>query len=460
MFEASGHGVIDSPDSTKSASTLFATRAAQALVAGKYQNARPYSVEALLLYAQCKYMHSEDPDAATWNILGLATRLSMKMGYHRDPKYLLNVSAFDGEIRRRVWFVIEIFDLLLSFQAGLPSMVHEEECDTESPTHLIDEDFDENCPRLPPPRSTTDPTWMLYYSFKSRMVRYFRRAVRHVHSLKAPPYTDTLRIDQELREVHAETPPSLQVRALGSSITDQPYTIMNRVNLDLLYLKSLCVLHRKYLTYDRVEEAYAYSRKTCVDAAVAILNHQADLHHASQPGGQLYDDRWMLLSLTLHDFLLAAMILCLDLYETRVQKPTRLEGLEADDQKYNTLKTSYHIWVQRRDTSRDARRASDILNVMLSKVQGSYLSTIEKGSSFASEGARIGSDNTAGTSTEFPTTRAATIDMSNGNFDKDAGWDVSVLDPLESILNESENLDWVILSTFILSIANCVLGTS
>ena len=455
VSETSGHGLIDSPDSTKSASTLFATRAAQALVAGKYQNARPYSVEALLLYSQCKYMHSDDPDAATWSILGLATRLSMKMGYHRDPKNLLNVSAFDGEMRRRVWFVIETFDLLLSFQAGLPCIIHEEECDTDAPTHLIDEDFDENCVRLPPPRSTTDPTWMLYNSFKSGMMRCFRRAARHAFSFKSLPYADTIRIDHELHDLHAETPLALQVRALGSSFTDQPYIIMIRVNLDLLYLKSLCVLHRKYLTYNRVEESYAYSRKTCIDAAVTILKHQAELHHASQPGGQLYHDRWMLfLSLTLHDFLLAAMILCLDLYETRVKEPTRVQGLEADDQKYNALKSSYHIWLERRATSRDARRASDILNVMLSKVQSSEPSAIETGSSYGSDGARGSIGNTTGATRELATAEAVTSNMSSSVFDKDVGWDVSVIDPLESILNESDNLDWVNLDTLSLSIAN------
>lgn len=34
----------------------FVTKAGQALVAGRYQKAKPYSVEAVLLYGVCKYI--------------------------------------------------------------------------------------------------------------------------------------------------------------------------------------------------------------------------------------------------------------------------------------------------------------------------------------------------------------------------------------------------------------------
>lgn len=269
--------------SDRARSLAFLARAGQALVAGGYHKARPYSVEAVLLYAVCKYMRNEDPDADAWMIMGIAARLAVRMGYHRDPRHLTNISAFEGEMRRRTFYVAEIFDLLFSFQAGLPAIIHEEETDTEPPSNLFDSDFDEDCITLPPSRPPTDPTPVLYYCYKCRLAKVFRRVIRHALSLKVTSYEDTMKLDAELREMHTEIPPSLRMKPLGSSFTDQPYMILNRHNIDMLYQKSLCVLHRKYLSHDRSDPKFAYSRKTCTDAALRILSiNRKYTSHASQ----------------------------------------------------------------------------------------------------------------------------------------------------------------------------------
>ena len=355
--------------STNPTRAIFFERAGQALVAGKYQKAMPYSVEAILLYGVCKYMQKEEQDNDAWIIMGVSTRLAMKMGYHRDPSNLANISPFEGEMRRRTFFILEAFDLLLSFQAGLPALIYEEECDTEPPANLFDTDFDENCKALPPSRPQTDWTPMLYYRYKSRLARIFRRIYQHALSFKVSSYEDTMRLDAELEEAHNEVPPSLRMRPLNLSFTDQPFMILNRLYSDLVYLKSVCVLHRRYLTQHRSDPSLDYSRRTCGDAALQILKHQAELHEACQPERFFYDHRWMLSSLSCHDFLLAAMITCLDLYESHKQSATLcLEDLEAQAKKYDALRHSYGIWAGRREFSRDARRASSVLAIMLSKV--------------------------------------------------------------------------------------------
>jgi hypothetical protein len=199
-------------------------------------------------------MHREDLDADAWMIMGISARLAMRMGYHRDPRHHANISPFEGEARRRTFFVVETFDLLLSFQAGLPAIIHEEECDTEPPRNLFDEDFDEDCKVLPPSRPPTDPTPMWYFCYKGRFAKIFKRVIRHALLLKTPSYEDTMKLDGELHETHADAPPSLQMRALGSLLADQAHMIVKRLHINLLYLKSLCVLHRIYLTHDNVME--------------------------------------------------------------------------------------------------------------------------------------------------------------------------------------------------------------
>ncbi|PMD21121.1 hypothetical protein NA56DRAFT_659131 [Hyaloscypha hepaticicola] len=178
-------GVPDSVDA--SLQSQFLTRAAEALVTGGYQKARPYSVEAVLSFAYCKFLQKEDPDADACMVMGIAARLALRMGYHRDPRRFPNLSPFEGELRRRVFFPVETFDLLLSFQAGLPPIINEEECDIDPPRNLSDEDFDEDCTELLPSRPPVEATSMPYFHYKSVFAKTFRRVMRHALSVKSPP---------------------------------------------------------------------------------------------------------------------------------------------------------------------------------------------------------------------------------------------------------------------------------
>jgi len=223
------------------------------------------------------------------------------MGYHQDPRHLGHFSPFEAEMRRRTFFTVEALDFLLSFQAGLPPAIPDEVCDTEPPSNLFDTDFDEDCEALPPSRPPTDPTPMLYYCYKSRLGKVLRRAFRLALAVKRPSHEQTMRLDVELQTIHADVPPSLQMRPIASCFGEQPYMILHRFNLDLMYLKTLCVLHRSYINHERPNSLFGYSRKTCIDAALQMLNHQAEIHAACQPGGQLSHEKWMPSSLLIYE---------------------------------------------------------------------------------------------------------------------------------------------------------------
>ena len=385
-------------------------------------------------------------------ILGTGTRLAMRMGYHRDPRHLAKVSPFEGEMRRRTFMVVETLDLLLSTQAGLPPVIHEDEFDTEPPSNLLDTDFDEDCQVLPPSRPPSDPTPMLYYCFKGRLARSLRRVIQHALSLKRRSYDETMRLDAELREMYKDTPPSLRMKPLKSSIMDDSYTIMSRLNISLMYLRSLCILHRGYINYDRSNPTFEYSRKSCTDAALQIMDYQAELHFACQPGGQFCNDKWMLSSLQLHDFLVAAMIVCLDLYEFH-NKSSRSDPEELNTQarEYDILQVSRGIWESRTSISRDARRASKILAVMLARVPrpktSSTLSIDSKPTTSLPQSVMNGntpmdtSDSPSATSQSY--TNGFAISEQEQPFDMLALSDLNTSDPLNTIFSASDNLDWV-----------------
>ena len=416
---------------------------------GNYMKTKPYSVESVLLYGMCKYLQKDEHDTDAWMTIGVSTRLAMKMGYHRDPRHLANISPFEGEMRRRTFFILEAFDLLLSFQAGLPAMIHEEDCDTDPPGNLFDTDFDEKCKVLPPSRPPTDWTPMLYYRYKSRLARIFRRIYQHATSFKSSSYEETMKLDAELDRAHKDVPPSLRLRPLALSFTDQPYMILNRLYSNLVYLKSVCVLHRKYLSQNRSDPFFNYSRRACGDAALQILTHQAELNEACQPGGLFYDHKWMLSSLSCHDFLLAAMITSLDLYESHKQSATLLpEDLEAQVKKYDALRHSHSIWMSRREISRDARRASSVLAIMLSKVpRQNVITKAPQGISSTTDtpvnghnGLEVPArdpDNSSRHTDEF---NVADQQSSINNYNLA---DFSAIDPLNTVFTELNDIDWV-----------------
>ena len=411
--------------------------------------ARPYSVESVLLYGVCKYVRNDEHDTDAWMTMGISTRLAMKMGYHRDPRHLAEVSPFEGEMRRRTFCILEAFDLLLSFQAGVPAMIHEEECDTDPPSNLFDTDFEEDCKCLPSSRPPTDSTPMLYYRYKSRLARIFRRIYQHAISFKTSSYEETMKLDAELDKAHTDVPPSLRLKPLALSFTDQPYMILNRLYADLVYLKGVCVLHRNYLSQNKSDPSFDYSRRVCGDAALQILKHQAELQAACQPGGLFHDHKWMLSSLSCHDFLMAAMITCLDLYESQKQSagsPSR--NLDAQIEKYDTLRHCHGIWKSRAGFSRDARRASSVLTIMLSKIPRPHISGKEAKDIPCTTHAQMTEPNRFKVPASYMDNSPCDMTRFNAAVEEVSINDrelanFSTTDPLSAIFSEFDNIDWV-----------------
>lgn len=246
-------------------------------------------------------------------------------------------------------------------------------------------------------------------------------------------------------------PPSLRVKPLALSFIDPGYLILSRLNIKLMYLKCLCVLHRKYLSHDRANPKFDYSRKTCTEASLQILKYQAELQTACQPGGQFYNDKWMLSSLTLNDFLLAAMITCLDLYESQSKPGTSSpDSLKAQIEKYDALRVSHGIWMSRRAYSRDARRVSNVLAMMLSKVPdpnraSATVNTLLEMSRMSPPSLNGGDimgtiANSSGSSSNL--TGLDTPDH-DSSVDSHAPMDLDFTNPFDTIFGESEDIDWV-----------------
>ena len=297
----------------------------------------------------------------------------MRMGYHREPRHFSRITPFEGEMRRRVFFLVQTFDLLLSSQAGLPAIITEESCDIDPPSNLFDSDFDEDTIVLPPSRPWTDSTPVLYSCYKGNLCKVYREVYRQALSRLETPYNEVMRLDEELRKIHKAIPPSLAPRPISTAYADETYLLLYRLNSELIYQKSLCTLHRYYLSNYKQDATYDFSRKACADAAIQMLRLQEEIYEACRPGQRFQNDEWMLSTLVTHDFLLAAMVLCQDLHESG--SSSRHNTIAIRFEEYDALKISRDIWKSRKAFSKDIRSASNVLERMvcrLSRQNGSY----------------------------------------------------------------------------------------
>lgn len=354
----------------------YRTLTGKCLLLADYTKPVIHMIETLILHLHSEFARNRDAEVGIWVLVGMIVRLAMRMGYHRDPKYYPTISPFRGEIRRRVWTFVRLSDLLFSFQIGLPSMIRLGDCDTEVPRNLFDEEFDEETKVLPPSRPATEATPVSYMIAKASIAHVFGKVIESLQSLSTCTYEEILALDQNLREARAEFPPHLRLRPTEDSVVDSGALVMQRFNLSILYHKGQCVLHRKFLTRARENNRYAHSRRTCVDSSMDLLRHQATLHYESKPGRPLHGLRVFISVLSAHDFLLAAMIVCLDLwYGAEAEGAGRSSGdlytwgLERRTDMIQALEVSYDIWNETRDQSMESYKASEILTIILKKLK-------------------------------------------------------------------------------------------
>ncbi|KAF9894375.1 hypothetical protein FE257_007878 [Aspergillus nanangensis] len=348
---------------------------AQCLTLADYTKPYPYLIESLIFHLHGDFCQTKDSDVSGWVLVGVIARLAMRMGYHRDSKMFPNITPFQGEMRRRVWTFVRQADLLFSFQVGLPSMIRSSDSDTELPRNLYDDDFDEDCTELPPSRPPHETTPISFLIAKARLTYAFGRVVEDASSLQSAPYDKVMEMDGELRRAHEMIPEHLVVRSLEESQLDPANLIMSRYEIMSVYHKAQSVLHRRFIVRARENPRFTYSRRTCIDSAMELLRYQSMIHAETRPTGRLRSKMNRTTSLCSSDFLLAATIVCLDLYHGhqlqvggRASGDAIAWGRERRDDMISALQRSKEIWDELQDETMDAWKASAVLGVMISQL--------------------------------------------------------------------------------------------
>ncbi|KAI9046067.1 fungal specific transcription factor domain-containing protein [Aspergillus affinis] len=384
-------------------------RAAHCLTTSVYTTPGRYKLEALVLTVAGEILRSTDTHVGPSVLLGLASRLAMHAGYHRDPRHYPEISVFEGEMRRRVWMYISLLDHYISLQAGLPPTTIQSQSDTAEPLNLTDDDLDPSMPALPAPRPPTEKTHILFPATLNRIMFVGAEIIGKVCSVRGVPYREVRRLDAALRQLQATVPPPLRFQPLSDSIADAPTTIMDRYNIDLMYQKARCDLHRRYLAQHRLDPRYAYSRRECLDAVRRVLQHQSDIFDASSPGGQLGYASFFFSPVVVMHFRSAAMLVSLEIacqsrhdLKQNLSSDQRQSILAERAQLSHDLERSYTIWNHLRHQSKEALKTAEALQIML-KIANTHLQ----------HGSTPGQDESAATGSFNSQTLAETLTPSD-----------------------------------------------
>jgi hypothetical protein len=127
-------------------------------------------------------LRSHDKSRSSWTLIGLAVRIAHGLGLHRDGAGLAH-SAFEAEMRRRLWWELVILDMKASEDRGNEPMIAEHTFNTKIPCNLNDEDFGHDSQHpLPDRKGVTDMTFSLTcmdVSNTARKVNFVPPAAEH-----------------------------------------------------------------------------------------------------------------------------------------------------------------------------------------------------------------------------------------------------------------------------------------
>lgn len=314
-------------------------------------------------------------------MLGLAVRLALRMGYHREPSLYAHITVFQAEMQRRVWTFLRQLDQLIAQKCGLPRFIDDRKTDTRLPLNIPDTDMHPEMHDLPPPCSNDLPTSIAVLNFKSRILTIHGRIMDQIHNIQPMAYETILLIDQELSAEVKQKPAWLEVRASMLSGHTEPDEMNSQVDIDLMEQSARMMLHHKHLVLAHLDPQYAVSRRSCLDAAMRSLNLQRLLFEAYLMHGKDQATNWRFLSLVGHDFLFAAMLICLDMYheskETNpVDSTSHYVSLTREERlvQMRSLRIAQCIWLEFGKHHSSGREAAAILGVLIKRFGG----TIER----------------------------------------------------------------------------------
>ncbi|ATY62506.1 Fungal specific transcription factor [Cordyceps militaris] len=114
-------------------------------------------VQAMVIFLFLARRH--DSPRFIWMMTGIAIRMAQAIGLHRDGSHFSNLSPYEVEIRRRVWWALCMIDARASGDQGTDLTILQDGFDTRMPLNINDNDISVDTKTMPEARDgITDMT--------------------------------------------------------------------------------------------------------------------------------------------------------------------------------------------------------------------------------------------------------------------------------------------------------------
>lgn len=130
------------------------------------------ALQALILYLWS--IPGKHDRSRAWVLSGVVVRIAQKAGYHRDGEQL-NLSPFETEMRRRIWWQIFVQDSTYAMASGFGPSLMPSNWDTKEPLNLNDADLYPS--RTEPFTAREGPTEMAFCIILHRMYKLSTKIV-------------------------------------------------------------------------------------------------------------------------------------------------------------------------------------------------------------------------------------------------------------------------------------------
>ena len=321
---------------------------------------------------EAEWMISGDPSIEASMILGLAIRLAMRMGIHRDSKSFSHISPFRREMRRRLWAALHLTDILHSFLLSLPPIIRQSDYDCGLPMNIKSEEFGEDG-ELPPSRPLHEPTEASYLIAKYQMLLVLEEILQFAMVKDNSQMDNWSQLEYSLFEVRKLIPPHLQMVDERGSEPVRPKP--EAMGLDRVFQLGQCLLHRRIL-HRRNDPLVSQRRRSCIDAAMKLLSYQSAMFLECGPDLPQNTSALNMANLTSQEFFVAGMVVALDLHygldaEHLSPSPSDILiwGFSRRAEMVSALEQSIYCWSTLIDESIGAAKAYGIFSLILSRVK-------------------------------------------------------------------------------------------
>ncbi|OAP60281.1 hypothetical protein AYL99_05283 [Fonsecaea erecta] len=278
----------------------------------KHMTLEVFQVRVLLVIAKklnCVKVKRE------WTVSGHLLREAMSSGLHREPTFLSNnISVFDQEMRRRLWYTILELDIQSSIDRGMGASIGPFDWDTLPPLNLHDEDFDESTEKMPAARPMTDFTRTSFICLAHQHLPLRLEILSRINSIRMSLESDTaIELDQKIRQTLDNFP----------KWSDNSASAIAEALSGLLLYEILLLLHQPFATQVDAPAQHFYSRAARRNAASATMRIFMGLRPSSRRTYlNLRDDLFRACLATCHDLCIST-----GLKEGLLQDPTIAENL-------------------------------------------------------------------------------------------------------------------------------------